>query len=664
MEKTSIHEKFKIATLPVPEKALPKTRFGKWLQPPEHHTQGHEHHEAKPWHQVLWLTGVDYFSTLGYQPGLALIAAGALSPIATLILIAVTLLCALPTYSQVARRSFAGQGSIAMLENLLTGWKAKIFVLVMLGFAATDFIITLTLSSADAALHLVENPWLHDVLGNSQLLITLILITLLAAVFLKGFSEAIGLARLIAVPYIVLNFVVLVFGVQEIAQHPELLLNWSNSLTARGDWFHIIMIAALVFPKLALGMSGFETGVSVMPLVQGDGKDSAPGSPPLGKIKNTQKLLISAALIMSVLLLLSSIVTTMLIPKEAYMEGGEASGRAISYLSHKLLGSTFGSVYDASTILVLWFAGASAMAGMLNLIPRYLPRFGMAPNWVAHRRPLVIVLFVIAVAVTWLFNADVEAQGSAYATGVLALMLSAAIAVAMAFWREAKNSLGKQSRVNFKSLYFWLVAAVFAYTFFDNAYLRPEGLFIAAAFTFVILTVGGYSRSQRALELRVDSIKIDDQATVDIWKRIQNKKVHLVPVIDPRPEHRARKAKEVRKYYRFEGPLAFVHVTLTDNRSEFLSELKIKVIQDASGDVMILVSGATAIANTIAYVSELVNPISIFIGLTRMNLMNQAVRYLMWGEGETGLLVYRILLRYWEWTPEDDVRPLIFLMSE
>jgi len=76
------------------------------------------------------------------------------------------------------------------------------------------------------------------------------------------------------------------------------------------------------------------------------------------------------------------------------------------------------------------------------------------------------------------------------------------------------------------------------------------------------------------------------------------------------------------------------------------------------------VFGAVAIANTIAYISEAIDPISIYIGLTRRNLMGQAIRYLLFGEGETGLIVYTILLRYWDWTPETDVRPLIFLMSD
>lgn len=636
----------KLPLLPTPRTSLPSTAFGKWMFESDTQTHvGAEHAHAKPWYQVLWLTGVDYFSTLGYQPGLALLAAGVLSPIATLILILVTLLCALPTYSQVAQRSFAGQGSIAMLENLLSGWKAKLFVLMLLGFAATDFIITITLSSADAALHLAENPYLHNLLGNSQMLLSLALITLLAVVFLKGFSEAIGLAKLIAVPFLLFNVVVLVAGFIEIINHPEFLSRWSNALTVRGDWTQLVFISVLVFPKLALGMSGFETGVSVMPLVAGDQPK---------RIRDTKKLLAAAAGIMSVMLFASSVVATLLIPEEAYQPGGPASGRALSYLAHKLLGHSAGSVYDFSTILVLWFAGASAMAGMLNLIPRYLPRFGMAPQWIAFRRPLVVALFLIAVGVTWFFDANVEAQGSAYATGVLALMFSAAVAVALALWSEGKK--------RHLSLYFWGVSAAFAYTFLDNVILKPEGLLIACAFILAIVVIGTLSRSQRALDLRVHEVVLEDQATEDIWARIRDKKVHLVPVAFLSQTRMERKAAELRKYYRFDGAIAFLHVSLIDNRSEFLSELHIRASGD--GDVMIEVSGAIAIANTIAYISELLNPISIFIGLTRTNLMTQAVRYLFWGEGETGLLVYRILLRYWEWTPEDDIRPLIFLMSE
>jgi hypothetical protein len=644
--------------LPVPSTALPKTRIGNWLFHPEISGAHKEEHAGRqPWYKVLWLTGVDYFSTLGYQPGIALLAAGTLSPIATLVLVAVTLFCALPTYAQVAKRSYSGEGSIAMLEGILKGWPGKFFVLVMLGFASTDFIITITLSAADAALHLAENPLVHAYLGECQLSLTIGLMALLAAVFLRGFNEAIGLASLIAIPYILLNLVVLGAGFESILQHPEIFNDWHFHLTEGTNWTNIFLVSALVFPKLALGMSGFETGVSVMPLVAGENTEGE--TSPKNRILNTQKLLATAAIIMSVLLLLSSIVTTLLVPEAAYQSGGEANGRAISYLAHHILGNGFGTIYDISTILVLWFAGASAMAGMLNLLPKYLPRFGMAPNWSAYRRPLVITLFVVTVIVTWIFNADVDAQGSAYATGVLALMLSAATAVALALWKE--NEPGSRQ----KSIYYGIVTFIFAYTFLDNVIVKPAGLVIAGIFILIIIIMGIIYRWQRSLELRVDEVSLEDEISAEIWNRILDKKIHLIPVASAERASRDYKAKEVRGHYRLDGaPIAFLHVNLTRNRSEFLSALRIKLREDQNGDVVIEVSGAIALANTIAYISELLNPMSIYIGLTRTNLASQSIRYLFLGEGETGLLVYRILLRYWEWTPEDDVRPFIFLMSD
>lgn len=645
--------------LPTPGNTEPTTPLEHWLKDGK---AGTEHpSETHPWYSVLWLTGVDYFSTLGYQPAIALLAVGAISPIATLLLVLVTLGGALPVYAQVAKRSFAGQGSIAMVEKLIPGWGGKVFVLSMLGFASTDFIITMTLSASDAAEHMVKNPFLSAFLEPYQLPITLVLLVLLAIVFLLGFTEAVSVAVFVGIPYIGLSIVVIARAAIEAFNHPEALANWTQALTLRGDWTALLIAAGLTFPKLALGLSGFETGVSVMPLVKGDSEDRNRPTPE-GRIKGTQQLLVTAAVLMSGLLLSSSFVTTLLIPPVDYAEGGKAAGRALSYLAHEYLGEYFGSVYDASTIAILWFAGASAMAGMLNLIPRYLPRFGMVPEWVSFTRPLVLVLLGIDILVTLIFKADVEAQGGAYATGVLALILSASVAVSLGLGREATEQNSTSKRI--ASYYFWFITAIFAYTFLENIRERPDGIIIAGCFIAAILIIGAISRLQRATELRVEQVALVDDLSVELWPELQGRKVCLVPLISNAQEARNRKSEQIRRYYTVSEPLVFMHVTLLDDRSDFLGGLKVQVRKLEDGNYCLEVNGAVALANTIAYISELINPTSIFLGLTRKNMTSQSLQFIIFGEGETGLMVYQILIKYWAWTPHDDTRPRIFLMSD
>ncbi len=654
--------------LPTRHTATPRTRLGRWLFRGGRLEETEHFEDTHPWYSVVWLTGVDYFSSLAYQPGIALLAVGALAPPATLILIVVTLAGALPVYSQVASRSFAGQGSIAILENLLSGWRAKIFVLVLIGFAATDFVITMTLSAADAARHAIENPFLRPHLANHHELLTIGLLTLLAIVFVIGFREAIRLAIFVAIPYILLNVVVLGAGFGRILHQPALLFSWRAFLQTHYDWTGLFVASALVFPKLALGLSGFETGVSVMPLVTNENSEETPSlsfppGTPMGRIRGTRKLLVFAAVLMGILLLLSSMVTTLLVPAEAYARGGPASGRAMAYLAHELLGNALGTAYDLSTIAILWFAGASALAGLINLIPRYLPRFGMAPHWVSYRRPMVLVLFSANVVVTLVFRASVEAQGGAYATGVLVLILSAAIAVTVSLWRESHGRPEGRIRARLGAVYFLVVSLLFAYTVIANVFERPEGVYISSAFILAVLALSAVSRYQRSKELRVSEAMFSDQASVTLWPSLTGKKVNLVPLESNSSSARSARINKICKHYHVSGPMAFLHVHLLDNRSEFIAPLRISIRQEEENFV-INVRGAVAIANSIAYISELLQPKTIFLELTRQNLMLQSLRYLFWGEGEVGLLVYSILVHYWEWarSPEQ-LRPTLYLMS-
>ena len=653
-----------------------RNRLSRWLYKGVQEIEGpHEpegRHHKHPWWQVMCLTGVDYFSTLGYQPGIAFLAAGALSPFATLVLVLLTLFGALPMYRRVAEESPHGDGSISMLERLLSRWKGKMFVLMLLGFVATSFIITITLSAADATAHIIENPFIAHSLPilHHKVLVTLVLIGLLGLVFLKGFNEAIGIAVWIVAVFIFLNVITITRGIYEIFWlHPEAFGNWQNAVwnhpNVGGSSLWLAAAALWVFPKLALGLSGFETGVVVMPLVKGDpddvetapkhisetGSSIDPAEGLRGRIRNGKKLLTAAALIMSVMLVGSSIITSMLIPPDEFREGGEAYGRAVSYLAHELMGDVFGTIYDISTISILWFAGASAMAGLLNIVPRYLPRYGMAPNWARATRPLVLVFTSICFLVTALFQADVAAQGGAYATGVLALMTSACVAVTISAWSREQRSW----------IFFLVITLIFFYTTVVNIIEQPSGIQIAVMFIIAIIATSFVSRALRTTEIRIDKIEFDDSARQFIEEiaegevRIVTNRRETGDVTEYRfKEHE----KRIDNHIPSADPILFYEIEIGD-ASEFSGAIKVRGV-DIEG-YRILRTEAPAVPNAIAalllHLRDITGKIPhVYFGWSEGNPIMYLARYILFGEGDTAP-VTREILRQAEEDPE--LRPSV-----
>ncbi|WP_428845112.1 amino acid transporter [Corynebacterium uberis] len=593
---------------------------------------------SHPWWKVMCLSGVDYFSTLGYQPGIAVMAAGVLAPVATLLLVAVTLLGVVPVYRRIAQQSPEGLGSVALIARLVHGWKGAFIILVLLGFALTDFMITITLSCADAAthvLHSASSPWIIPV--------TVAFVCALAGVFLRGFREAVGVAVVLVVAYLALNAVVIGRCFVALYADPTPLAGWWQQLSMAGAHpADMALVACLVFPKLALGLSGFETGVSVMPLIRAHSVEQ--------RVRCGKVLLAVSAALMCGYLVCSSIVTTVLIPEAALHAGGPADGRALSWLAHQYLGQGFGACYDLASVAILWFAGASAMSGMLALIPRYLPRMGMAPQWARRRRPMVVALSVIAVVVTVAFEADVDRQSGAYATGVLVLLVSGAAAVSVTSRSRKARVIGG------------VTTAVLGYTLVANIVERPDGLKVGACFIVGIVVVSVVSRAWRSFELRDGGVSFDTRAENIIRAAGSGSQIALVPCRQGvGADGLASKEVRVRSANGLEDEsLIFVAVTLSDPAT-FAGHLTVR--GSMINSVPVLTCTAPSVANAVAVVALAIQSLTqvspdIYFEWAPGNPLCDMIRFIATGRGQNATATQEMLRRF---APDGRPRPQVHI---
>jgi len=659
----------------------------------------------------MCLLGLDYFSTLAYQPSITVEVAGRLGPLATAVVVMITLAGALPVYCYLAGRSPRGDGSIGMMERLIRGWKGKTLVLILLGFAATDFTMLKTISLADAAQHLVRSDdvgWrknLKDLTAtmrervepfspaisryfNEQVTVTLLLgIVGFFFWFLlrKGFNRNV---LILAVPlvgiYLVLNGMLLVGGISYLMENTYLLEQWVNHVQAGEwlvrtpfwaghDWLSVALLCLLFLPNLALGLSGFELSMIIMPQVQGkEGED-----PPQTRIRNTRKVLIVAALIMATYLLASSFVTGLLIPFEQLQGDGKAVNRSLAYLAHggqltvgadpilPWCGSLFGTFYDFITVLILCLAGTSVMTALAVLLPQFLLRFGMEFKR-AHRWGVLLILFgAINTVVTLYFQASVAAQRNAYASGVLVLMSSAAVATVL----DKRQILAqKQDQCPGRFLrklgvgYFTLVATVFVLTTIAVALHSSAGLVIAACFIVAILASSVVSRAYRADELRTVGFDFKDAQSKFLWDSLR---LADFPVLVPhRPGHRERELKDeqIRKHHQLDPAtdIVFLEVEM-DDPSNFFQTLLVDVFREDRRVVIKLtrcVSVAHAIAAVAMEMSRESKPPGLHFGWSEMDLLTSSWSYFAFGEGNIPWKV-RELIQKTEPNPERQPRVIV-----
>ncbi len=648
---------------------------------------GAEYH----WLWVLCVLGLDYFSTLAYQPSITFHETARLGPLATAVIVLVTLFGALPVYCYLAARSPGGQGSLGIVEKLVRGWRGKTIVLILLGFAATDFTMLKSLSLADASVHVLNRQdggriesakqaakWCsdrtEDCFGpgaarhvDEQLIVTVAL-GLIAFVFWfllrTGFSRNV---MILAVPlvglYLLLTGILIAGGIWMLCDRPEIMTSWLEQMQHAGGedrsgWGTVILLSLLALPNLALGLSGFELNMILMPQVQGKPNEQ----PPITRIWNTRKVLVAAALIMSVYLLGSVLVTTLLIPPAQYDPEGYANDRALSYLAHAqagqlgyvthtgeveaidepllpICGGVFGAIYDVVTVLVLCLAGTSVMTALRALLPMFLLRFGMELRWANRWGVMLITFAIVNLLVTLLFQANVEDQRGAYATGVLVLIACAAVVTVFDKKKLVERLPGKSWRILFflNAAYYSVVALIFVTTMLAVAMRSASGLGIAFCFVAAILAMSIVSRAWRADELRTIGFDFKDEQSKFLWDSLR---LADFPVLVPLHAERERRDETERRICADHQlapntDIVFVEIEV-DDPSDFFQKLSIEVVRENNRYIIkatMGVSVAHALAAIALEMSRYSKPPGLHFAWPNRDMLSASWSYLAFGVG-------------------------------
>jgi hypothetical protein len=651
--------------------------------------------------------GLDYFSSLAYLPSLALQGSPGLAAVAAVGVAAITLLVALPIYLYVVGRSPHGEGGTGLLESRVYGWGGKLLILLILGFIATDFVVTRSLSVADAAVHLLANPvwkehsqwvtenketvrsWFPPALQgqffsfwNEQLLLTLLLSILAFGLYFflidrmsRGF---LSLAMTVVIVYLSLTTIIIVSGLHHLSSHRELLQDLQQQLS---EWdpveqggrlgLGLGLLALLSFPPLAIGLSGFELSMASAPLVRGSPSDDP--DHPRGRIVRTRLLLVVAALLMSFFVVGSVLVVSSLVNPADLEVNGVIQHRALAYLAHgnrilgqaegvplnPLFGGVFGTLYDLSTVLMLSLAGAAATISMRDLVPHFLSKFGMELRW-AHKVSLMLHLFnVLILVVTVAFRASVDAQQGAYATSVLALLCTAALAGALDVKARHRHSLLGWAL----SIPFWLATVLFLVMGVLIVVRNPSGVAIALVFVAVVFCSALVSRWMRSTELRSQDFRFADEDSRGRWDEVCH--LDFQVLVPHQPGGRLtleEKEIEVRQQHRLgpEVPILFLEVILGDP-SDFYQEPLMK-IERVQGREIIRVSHCTSVAHAIAAVGlafcKVGKPPEIHFAWSNKSTHVASIDFILFGQGNVPWLV-RELCRKAEPNPRRQPRIIV-----